>query len=65
MKNVVSWDIKAQFVPHRRHITSALQNPAGSCYVRCEVFTAVTMKSADFCDVTPCGSCRNLRLVGT
>jgi hypothetical protein len=29
MKNVVFWDIKTQFVPHRRHITSPLQNPAG------------------------------------
>jgi hypothetical protein len=29
MENVVFWDIKTQFVPHRRHITSPLQNPAG------------------------------------
>jgi hypothetical protein len=30
MKNVVFfWDIKPQFVPHRRHITSPLQSPAG------------------------------------
>jgi hypothetical protein len=29
MKNVFFWDIKPQFVPHRRHITSPLQNPAG------------------------------------
>jgi hypothetical protein len=28
MKNVVFWDIKAQFVLHRRHITSLLQSPA-------------------------------------
>jgi hypothetical protein len=28
MKNVVSWDIKTQFVPHSRHITSPLQSPA-------------------------------------
>jgi Ca2+-binding EF-hand superfamily protein len=27
MKNVF-WDIKTQFVPHRRHITSPLQSPA-------------------------------------
>jgi hypothetical protein len=33
MKNVVFWDIKTQFEPHRRHITSPLQSPAGSCYV--------------------------------
>jgi hypothetical protein len=29
MKNVVFWDIKTQFVPHRRHIMSPLQSTAG------------------------------------
>jgi hypothetical protein len=29
MKNVVFWDIKTQFVLHRRHITSPLQSPGG------------------------------------
>jgi hypothetical protein len=28
MKNVVFWDIKTQFVLHRRHITSPLQSSA-------------------------------------
>jgi hypothetical protein len=28
MKNAVFWDIKTQFVPDRRHITSRLQSPA-------------------------------------
>jgi hypothetical protein len=28
MRNVVFWDIKPQFVLHRRHITSPLQSPA-------------------------------------
>jgi hypothetical protein len=28
MKNVTFWDIKPQFVLHRRHITSPLQRPA-------------------------------------
>jgi hypothetical protein len=28
MKNVVFWDIKTHFVPHKRHITSPLQSPA-------------------------------------
>jgi hypothetical protein len=28
MKNVVFWDIKPQFVLHRRHITSPLHSPA-------------------------------------
>jgi hypothetical protein len=29
MENVVFWDIKTEFVPHRKHITSPLQSPAG------------------------------------
>jgi hypothetical protein len=29
MKNTVFWDIKIHFLPHRRHITSPLQSPAG------------------------------------
>jgi hypothetical protein len=29
LKNVVFWDIKTKFVPHRRHITSLLQSSAG------------------------------------
>jgi hypothetical protein len=29
MKNVVCWNIKPQFEPHRRHITSPLQSSAG------------------------------------
>jgi hypothetical protein len=29
MKNVIFWDIKTQFVSHRRHITSLFQNPVG------------------------------------
>jgi hypothetical protein len=28
MKNVVFWDIRTQFVLHRRHVTSPLQSPA-------------------------------------
>jgi hypothetical protein len=46
MKNAVFWDVKTQFIPHRRHITSPLQSP-----VRFEVFTAVTMKNAVFWDI--------------
>jgi hypothetical protein len=34
-------------------------------YVRFEVFTAVTMKNGVFCDVTPCGSCKNRHFGGT
>jgi hypothetical protein len=33
--------------------------------VRFEVFTAVTMKNAVFLDVTPRGSCKNIRFGGT
>jgi hypothetical protein len=51
MKNAVFWDIKTQFVLHRRHITFPLQTPASSCYVRFEVFTAVSMKNAVFRDI--------------
>jgi hypothetical protein len=29
MKNAVFWDIKTQFVPHRKQITSPLESPAG------------------------------------
>jgi hypothetical protein len=29
MKNNVFWDITTQFIPHRRHITSPLESPAG------------------------------------
>jgi hypothetical protein len=49
MKNSVFWDIRTQFIPHIKHITSF------------QVFTAVTMKNAIFWDVTPCGSCKNIR----
>jgi hypothetical protein len=48
MKNVVFLDIKTQFVPHMRHVTPPLQILAGKCYVRFEVFTAVTMKNVVF-----------------
>jgi hypothetical protein len=51
MINAVSWDIKSQFVPERRHITSPLQIPGGSCYVRIEIFKAVTMKNAVSWDI--------------
>jgi hypothetical protein len=30
-------------------------------YLRFEVFTAVTMKNAAFCDIAPCGSCKKGR----
>jgi hypothetical protein len=64
MKNVVLWDIKTQFLPHRTHITSRLQSSVSQCYVRFEVFMAVTMKNVVFWDVMPCGSCDNACLEG-
>jgi hypothetical protein len=65
MKNGVFWDIKSQFVLHRRHITSPLQSPASQRHVRFEVFTAVTIKNVVFWDVTLRGSCKNRRFGGT
>jgi hypothetical protein len=29
MTNAIFWDIKTQFIPHRKHITYLLQSPAG------------------------------------
>jgi hypothetical protein len=54
MKNAVFWDIKTQFVPYRRHNTSPLQSPADLCYVRIQVFSAVSAKKSAFWNVTPC-----------
>jgi hypothetical protein len=51
MKNAVFWDINTQFVLQRGHIKSPLESPAGKCYVRFEVFTAVTVKNVVFWDV--------------
>jgi hypothetical protein len=51
MKNAIFLDIKTQFIPHRRHIRSPLQSAASSCYVRFEVFTAVTTKNVVFLDI--------------
>jgi hypothetical protein len=65
MKNAVFWDIKTQFVPRGKHVTSPLQSPVSQCYVRIEVFTEVTMKNVVFWDVAPCGSTKNGRLGGT
>jgi hypothetical protein len=62
---IVFLDIRTQFVPHRKHITSSLQSSAVQCCVRFEVFTAVTTKNAVFWDVTPGGSCKNRRFGGT
>jgi hypothetical protein len=47
MKNAVFLDIKTQFVPHRRHITSRYRAQP----VRFEVSTVVTTKNALFWDI--------------
>jgi hypothetical protein len=52
MKNAFFWDIKIQFIPHRRHNTSPLLSPASYCYVGFEVFTAETVKNVVFWDIT-------------
>jgi hypothetical protein len=57
MKNVVFWDIKLQFVPHRRHYVCAAV-PSQLMLCKIEVFTAVTMKNVVFWCVAPCGSLR-------
>jgi hypothetical protein len=51
MKITVFSDIKPQFLPQRRHITSPLQSSASQCSVRFEVFTGVTMKNVLFWDI--------------
>jgi hypothetical protein len=51
IKNAVFCGIKNQFIPHRRHFTFPLQNPADKCNIRFEVFIAVTMKNAVFWDI--------------
>jgi hypothetical protein len=51
MKNVVFWDVKTQFLPHMKHITSPRQSPASLCYVRSDIFKAVTKKNAVFWDI--------------
>jgi hypothetical protein len=59
MKNAVFWEIKTQFVPHRKHYFSATES---SQLMLCKISTAVTMKNVVFWDVTPCGSCRTQHL---
>jgi hypothetical protein len=65
MKNAVFWDIYTRFIPHRKHIISPLQSPTGYWYVRFQMFTAVTMKNAEFWDVTLCGFCKNRHFEGS
>jgi hypothetical protein len=65
MQNAVFWDIRPQFVPHRRHITSPLQSPAVYCCVGYVVITAMTMKNTVFWDAAPCGYCKNRRIGGS
>jgi hypothetical protein len=50
MKNVINLDIKLQFIPHRRHLTSSQQSTASNYYVRFEVLTGVIMKNTVFWD---------------
>jgi hypothetical protein len=49
MKNVVFWDIRTEFVPHKRHISATESSQLMLCKI--EVFTAVTMKNAVLWDI--------------
>jgi hypothetical protein len=50
VRNAVFWDIKTQFVLHRRHIVSA-REPSRLIVCQIVVFTAVTAKNAVFWDI--------------
>jgi hypothetical protein len=51
MKNVVFWDIKTQFVLHRRRITFRYRAQPVNAILRFEVFTVVAMKNVVFWDI--------------
>jgi hypothetical protein len=57
MKNAVFWDIRTQFVPHRKHYVSA--TGPSPLMQRFEVFMAVSKKNAVMWDVTPCDICKH------
>jgi hypothetical protein len=59
MKNIVFWNITFPFVPQGKHITFPLQRPAGYCYAKFEVLTAVTMKNGVSWNLTMCGTCKD------
>jgi hypothetical protein len=52
MENGVFWDIKPQFVPHRRHITSATEL---SRFMLCKIlgFHGGIMENGVFWDIKP------------
>jgi hypothetical protein len=52
MKNVVFWDIKTQFVLHRRHITSTLESHIRAGW-RLTSFVSVAMLTAPKFDFEP------------
>jgi hypothetical protein len=45
MKNTVFFDIKTQFVPHKKHILLRYRAQPVNANVRFEVLTPVTMKN--------------------
>jgi hypothetical protein len=53
LKNAAFWGIKSHTVPNRGHIISLLQSQAGLCYVRFEVFMAMTKKNAIWWGIKP------------
>jgi hypothetical protein len=46
-------------------LTTADDGNESLCFLRFEVFTAVTMKTGAFLDAAPCGSGKNRRFGGT
>jgi hypothetical protein len=46
-----------------QHLVASAMNT--DCYVRFDVFSAVTMKNGVFWNITLCGSCKNRRFGGT
>jgi hypothetical protein len=65
MKNAIFWDINSRSYLTGDTLLLRYRTTPVKCYVRFEVFTAVTMKNAVFCDVTPCGSLRTNGFGGT
>jgi hypothetical protein len=50
MMNTIFWDKNVVHTSQETHYVSATE-PSRLCYVRFEVFTAVTMKNAAFWDI--------------
>jgi hypothetical protein len=49
---------------YAKYLYAVLKIKKKTIFVRFEVFTVVTMKNGVFWNVTPCGSCKNIRFGG-